>query len=79
MTASDNYAFLLNWLERFPEYKDRDFYIAGESYAGNFVPQLAATVLYHNKKANKTLINLKGIIVSLYLNSLYVSLCVCGK
>ncbi|KAK1360499.1 Carboxypeptidase [Heracleum sosnowskyi] len=63
ITASDNYAFLLNWLARFPEYKDRDFYISGESYAGRYVPQLAATILYHNKKANKTLINLKGIII----------------
>ena len=32
--AEDAYAFLVNWLERFPQYKHRDFYIAGESYAG---------------------------------------------
>lgn len=64
-TAIDNYAFLVNWLERFPEYKDRDFYISGESYAGHYVPQLAHTILYHNKKAGKTIVNLKGIIVSL--------------
>ena len=62
-TAADNYLFLVNWLERFPEYKTRDFYIAGESYAGHYVPQLAHTILYHNKKANKTIINLKGILV----------------
>ncbi|KAF3969443.1 hypothetical protein CMV_006773 [Castanea mollissima] len=62
-TAADNYVFLVNWLERFPEYKDRDFYISGESYAGHYVPQLAHTILYHNKKANKTIINLKGIII----------------
>ncbi|KAI6675922.1 hypothetical protein NL676_036718 [Syzygium grande] len=62
-TATDNYVFLLNWLERFPEYKNRDFYIAGESYAGHFVPQLAHNILFNNKKANMTLINLKGIII----------------
>ncbi|KAK7853233.1 serine carboxypeptidase-like 40 [Quercus suber] len=61
-TAGDNYVFLLNWLRRFPEYKNRDFYVAGESYAGHYVPQLAHTILFHNKKANKTIINLKGII-----------------
>lgn len=33
--ALDAYTFLLNWLEKFPRYKYRDFYIAGESYAGN--------------------------------------------
>nr|POE99748.1 serine carboxypeptidase-like 40 [Quercus suber] len=62
-TAGDNYVFLLNWLRRFPEYKNRDFYVAGESYAGHYVPQLAHTILFHNKKANKTIINLKGIII----------------
>ncbi|KAI9116639.1 hypothetical protein K1719_012297 [Acacia pycnantha] len=61
-TASENYIFLLNWLERFPEYKNRDFYITGESYAGHYVPQLAQTILLHNIKANKT-INLKGILI----------------
>jgi hypothetical protein len=35
VTAQDSYAFLLGWLDRFPEFKARDLYIAGESYAGN--------------------------------------------
>ncbi|KAF9592786.1 hypothetical protein IFM89_017356 [Coptis chinensis] len=63
MTADDNYVFLLNWLKRFPEYKDRDFYISGESYAGHYVPQLAHNIVSHNKLENKTAINLKGIII----------------
>ncbi|KAE9598397.1 putative carboxypeptidase D [Lupinus albus] len=62
-TTTDNYKFLVNWLERFPEYKKRNFYIAGESYAGHYIPQLAHTILHNNKKANKTIINLKGIMI----------------
>lgn len=34
-SAEDAYEFLVNWFERFPQYKCRDFYIAGESYAGS--------------------------------------------
>uniref|UniRef100_A0A803LC33 Carboxypeptidase n=1 Tax=Chenopodium quinoa TaxID=63459 RepID=A0A803LC33_CHEQI len=62
-TAEDNYVFLLNWFERFPEYKGRDFYISGESYAGHYVPQLAHAILQHNTKPKSSMINLKGIII----------------
>ncbi|XP_039034625.1 serine carboxypeptidase 1-like [Hibiscus syriacus] len=62
-TAKDAYKFLINWLERFTQYKPRDLYIAGESYAGHYVPQLAKIILHENKKSNPTLINLKGIAV----------------
>ncbi|AES71590.2 putative carboxypeptidase D [Medicago truncatula] len=62
-TAKDAYVFLINWLERFPQYKTRDFYITGESYAGHYVPQLASTILHHHKLYNKTIINLKGISI----------------
>jgi serine carboxypeptidase-like clade 2 len=62
-TAVDAYIFLLHWLERFPEYKGRDFYIAGESYSGHYVPQLA-TVILALHKLGATSMNLKGIFVS---------------
>jgi serine carboxypeptidase-like clade 2 len=38
--AKDGYVFLVKWFSRFPQYKFRDFYIAGESYAGN-IPYIA--------------------------------------
>ncbi len=63
-TAADSYTFLVNWLERFPEYKNRDFFITGESYAGHYVPQLSYTILTKNKNKNQTVINFKGIAVS---------------
>ncbi|EXB75616.1 Serine carboxypeptidase II-3 [Morus notabilis] len=62
-TAIDSYIFLVNWLERFPEYKNRDFFIAGESYAGHYVPQLAHTILSNNNNTKRTVINLKGIAI----------------
>ncbi|XP_042423484.1 serine carboxypeptidase II-3-like [Zingiber officinale] len=58
-TATDALIFLVNWFERFPEYKGRDFFITGESYAGHYVPQLAHTILHHKDR----LINLKGIAI----------------
>lgn len=61
--AKDNYLFLLNWMERFPQYKGREFYVAGESYAGHYVPQLAKLIVDSNPGANLK-INLKGIMVN---------------
>ncbi|KAI9082306.1 hypothetical protein K1719_035729 [Acacia pycnantha] len=61
LTANDAYTFLINWLERFPQYKSRDFFITGESYAGHYVPQLAYTILVQNKINKQTIVNLKGI------------------
>ncbi|KAG6486296.1 hypothetical protein ZIOFF_054866 [Zingiber officinale] len=58
-TAIDALIFLVNWFERFPEYKGRDFFITGESYAGHYVPQLAHAILHYKDR----LINLKGIAI----------------
>jgi len=35
------------WLEAFPEYKGRDLFLVGESYAGVYVPMLAQQILRH--------------------------------
>lgn len=63
-TAQDALTFLLKWLSRFPQYKYREFYIAGESYAGHYVPQLAKEIVTYNKaQTSHPIINLKGFIV----------------
>lgn len=62
-TAHDSYTFLVNWFERFPHYKYRDFYIAGESYAGHYVPELSQVVYRNNKGVEKPFINFKGFMV----------------
>ncbi|OAY72198.1 Serine carboxypeptidase-like 34, partial [Ananas comosus] len=63
LTASDSYIFLVNWFKRFPQYKDHEFYVTGESYAGHYVPQLAEKIYDANKNCSKDdYINLEGIM-----------------
>ncbi|XAR52383.1 Carboxypeptidase D [Bertholletia excelsa] len=62
-TAEDAHTFLINWFERFPQYKYRDFYIAGESYAGHYVPQLSQLIYQRNKGVKNPVINFKGFMV----------------
>ncbi|XP_010024824.2 serine carboxypeptidase-like 33 [Eucalyptus grandis] len=62
--AEDAYSFMVNWLQKFPQFKTYDFFLAGESYAGHYVPQLAELIYDRNKDTAKyTPINLKGFIV----------------
>lgn len=64
ITAEDSYNFLINWFKRFPQFKSHDFYIAGESYAGHYVPQLSELIFDRNKKASKEkYINFKGFMI----------------
>ncbi|KAI3995179.1 hypothetical protein MKX01_031981 [Papaver californicum] len=67
-TAEDAYKFLINWLERFPQYKHRAFYIAGESYAGHYVPQLSQIIHERNMGIWNPDLNFKGFsdIVGVY-------------
>lgn len=63
LTAEDAYSFLVNWFDRFPHYKTRDFYISGESYGGHYVPQLAELISDRNKDKFYRRINLKGFMI----------------
>ncbi|KAL6011071.1 Serine carboxypeptidase-like 27 [Asimina triloba] len=74
-TAEDAYAFLVSWLERFPQYKHREFYIAGDSYAGkcnkdgHYVPQLSQIIFRRNLGIKDPVINFKGFMVILPLSA----------
>ncbi|TKY53429.1 Serine carboxypeptidase 45 [Spatholobus suberectus] len=45
ITARDNLVFLQRWQAKFPQYKNNEFYIMGESYGGHYVPQLAELIV----------------------------------
>ncbi|TYI33573.1 hypothetical protein ES332_A04G143700v1 [Gossypium tomentosum] len=64
VTAADSYTFLINWFKRFPNFKSHDFYIAGESYAGHYVPQLAQLIYDKNQGSSPdSYINFKGFMI----------------
>jgi carboxypeptidase C (cathepsin A) len=64
-TADDNLnAFLTLMTERLPQLQKNPLYIAGESYAGIYVPKLALKIdQYITNKSGPYLPNLKGILV----------------
>ncbi|KAI4616833.1 Cell death protease [Alternaria metachromatica] len=56
--------FLEKWFALFPEYEHDDFYIAGESYAGQHIPYIARAILKRNKEnLSKTPWALKGLMI----------------
>ena len=59
--ANEFLKFFTKWLDLFPQYKGRKFFITGESYAGHYIPAIAEFIL---RKENRTPdINLKGIAI----------------
>ncbi|GAY49568.1 hypothetical protein CUMW_120120 [Citrus unshiu] len=62
-TGKDAYTFLVNWFVRFPQYKHRPFYLAGESYAGHYIPELCQVIVRGNKGVKNPIINFKGFLL----------------
>ncbi|KAI3440644.1 uncharacterized protein J3R85_003419 [Psidium guajava] len=63
LVALEAYTFLKRWFKRFLGYKGRAFYIAGESYAGHYIPSLAEIILKKNSRKTKPVMNLQGILM----------------
>ncbi|KAL6522131.1 Serine carboxypeptidase-like 42 [Orobanche minor] len=59
-TARDMYKFLLIWYNKFRAFRTRELFLAGESYAGHYIPQLAILLLNHNAHSPDPF-NLQGI------------------
>ncbi|KAL5975387.1 hypothetical protein ACLOJK_019709 [Asimina triloba] len=53
----------LQWFEQYPEFLTNPFYIAGESYAGVYVPTLSSEVSKGIDAGVKPILNFKGYIV----------------
>ncbi|KAH9274833.1 hypothetical protein BASA83_002542 [Batrachochytrium salamandrivorans] len=60
---SNNFvSFLENFFNTFPEYRRFDLHIAGESFAGIYIPNFASEILRRNKEHNANF-RLKSIII----------------
>ncbi|CAG8801081.1 10629_t:CDS:2 [Gigaspora margarita] len=67
-TAAENvYAFLQIFFQEFPKYANLDFHIAGESYAGHYIPAIASDITeYNNNNGSRkdiAHINLESILI----------------
>ncbi|KAE8668752.1 Serine carboxypeptidase 1 [Hibiscus syriacus] len=62
-TAIDTHAFLLKWFELYPEFLSNPFFIAGESYAGIYVPTLSFELVKGIDAHTKPVLNFMGYLV----------------
>lgn len=53
--VKDMMVFLDQFYERYPEQQKADLYIAGQSYAGKFIPSIAHAIMERNKKIQSKL------------------------
>ncbi|CAH1417948.1 unnamed protein product [Lactuca virosa] len=63
ITASDSHKFLLEWFKIYPEYLSNPFFIAGESFAGIYIPTLCDQVIKGLDAGDKPILNFKGYII----------------
>ncbi|EAR83464.2 serine carboxypeptidase family protein (macronuclear) [Tetrahymena thermophila SB210] len=53
------YSFLTQFFDKYPQYAGREFYISGESYAGQYIPAISSKILEEDNPN----INLRGIAI----------------
>ncbi|KAK4685115.1 cathepsin A (carboxypeptidase C), partial [Tremellales sp. Uapishka_1] len=75
--AEDVVAFLTIFISNFKTYAKQDFHIAGESYAGTYLPNIASTIYKHNlalevAPSGLPTLNFKSVIIGNGLTDPYV-------
>ncbi|KAL1292041.1 hypothetical protein HN51_060504 [Arachis hypogaea] len=62
--AHDTHVFLLKWFQLYPEFQHNQFFLAGESFAGIYVPTLANNIVKGIEDARmQPIINFKGYMI----------------
>lgn len=61
--ADDLYSAMTQFFQLFPNLKDNDFYVTGESYAGKYVPSLSYKIYQMNQNPNNQYVNLVGLSI----------------
>uniref|UniRef100_A0A7N0VIR1 Carboxypeptidase n=1 Tax=Kalanchoe fedtschenkoi TaxID=63787 RepID=A0A7N0VIR1_KALFE len=62
-TASDTHNFLIKWFQQYPDFRPNPFFVAGESYAGIYVPTLVSAIAAGNEAGGKPVIKIKGYMI----------------
>ncbi|KAH7430547.1 hypothetical protein KP509_08G003500 [Ceratopteris richardii] len=62
-TARDVHTFILKWYEQYPEFQSNSLYVAGESYAGVYVPTAVEEIVMGIQNGVEPLVNLKGYLI----------------
>jgi len=71
LSAKDNFQFILQFFNKYQEFKKNKLYLISESYGGHYVPLWANEIVKYNKK-NNNILNFKGFMIgNPYIN--YIS------
>eukprot|EP01051_Picozoa_sp_SAG22_P030154 SAG22_NODE_11546_length_479_cov_1.771053_1_plen_159_part_11 len=62
-TADAHYQMTLAFFDAFPDFKEREVYFTGESYAGLYIPMLADRILNNTAESKAHGVNLAGFMI----------------
>jgi hypothetical protein len=63
IVAQDTFNAVLDFFSKFSEYKNNSFWVAGESYAGKYIPDLTVLLDRYNLRNSSNAIALRGFLI----------------